>query len=140
MLNLTGFSNAFFESVSGFTSTGLTMVRREDLLTHSVQWWRSFTQWVGGIGVIVFVTLFHNPRIITVDKYYERNDLAGIIFETSSAFGNVGLSAGITGPALALVPKCLIICIMLAGRLELIPVILILGCLFREREALHGVA
>ncbi|MEF8798304.1 MAG: TrkH family potassium uptake protein [Candidatus Bipolaricaulota bacterium] len=45
--------NAFFESVAGFTGTGLTMTVRENLLPRSLQWWRSLTQWVGGVGVIV---------------------------------------------------------------------------------------
>ncbi|APX96119.1 TrkH family potassium uptake protein [Natronorubrum daqingense] len=45
--------NAIFESVSGFTSTGLTMAAVEDDLPQSLHWWRSFTEWVGGVGVIV---------------------------------------------------------------------------------------
>ncbi len=49
------FTAAFFESVSGFTSTGLTMATRPDLLPRSLQWWRSFTEWVGGVGVIVLM-------------------------------------------------------------------------------------
>jgi trk system potassium uptake protein TrkH len=48
-------ANAFFESVSGFTTTGLTMVARADLLPKTLQWWRSFTQWIGGMGVIVLM-------------------------------------------------------------------------------------
>ena len=52
--------NALFESVSGFTSTGLTMTDRPSQLPHSLQWWRSFTQWVGGVGVIlVMLSVFH---------------------------------------------------------------------------------
>jgi len=45
--------SAFFESMSGWTGTGLTMVLREDLLPHTLQFWRTFIQWVGGVGVIV---------------------------------------------------------------------------------------
>jgi len=45
--------SAFFESMSGWTGTGLTMVAREDLLPYSLQFWRSLIQWVGGVGVIV---------------------------------------------------------------------------------------
>lgn len=48
-------ASAFFESVSGFTTTGLTMSLRPDLLPHTLQWWRSFTQWIGGMGIIVLV-------------------------------------------------------------------------------------
>ncbi|MDR5655820.1 TrkH family potassium uptake protein [Halodesulfurarchaeum sp. HSR-GB] len=45
--------NALFESMSGFTGTGLTMTDDESVLPHTLQWWRTFTEWVGGVGVIV---------------------------------------------------------------------------------------
>ena len=45
--------SAFFESMSGWTGTGLTMVDKENLLPHTLQFWRSFIQWIGGVGVIV---------------------------------------------------------------------------------------
>ncbi|WP_396613967.1 TrkH family potassium uptake protein (plasmid) [Haloferax sp. S1W] len=48
--------NGFFESMSGFTGTGLTMSVHEDVLPHTLQWWRSFIEWVGGVGVIVLTT------------------------------------------------------------------------------------
>ncbi len=47
------FLSSFFESMSGWTGTGLTMVGKEDLLPHTLQFWRSLTQWIGGVGVIV---------------------------------------------------------------------------------------
>jgi trk system potassium uptake protein TrkH len=45
--------SAFFESMSGWTGTGLTMVAQENLLPPTLQFWRSLIQWVGGVGVIV---------------------------------------------------------------------------------------
>jgi len=45
--------SAFFESMSGWTGTGLTMVASEELLPYTLQFWRSLIQWVGGVGVIV---------------------------------------------------------------------------------------
>ena len=45
--------NAVFESVSGFTGTGLTMATTEQNLPRSIHWWRSFIEWIGGVGVIV---------------------------------------------------------------------------------------
>jgi len=45
--------SAFFESMSGWTGTGLTMVDKEALLPPTLQFWRSLIQWVGGVGVIV---------------------------------------------------------------------------------------
>ncbi|HEY9163543.1 MAG TPA: TrkH family potassium uptake protein [Magnetovibrio sp.] len=52
--------SAFFEATSGFTSTGLTMVEHPSQLPHTLQWWRSFLQWVGGVGIILAtLTVFH---------------------------------------------------------------------------------
>ena len=48
--------NAVFESMSGFTGTGLTMAVHEPALPHTLQWWRTFTEWIGGVGVIVLTT------------------------------------------------------------------------------------
>ncbi|RLF36757.1 MAG: hypothetical protein DRN03_03300 [Thermoplasmata archaeon] len=45
--------SAIFESVSGWTGTGLTMVVHENNLPHSLQFWRTLIQWIGGVGVIV---------------------------------------------------------------------------------------
>lgn len=48
--------NSFFESMSGFTGTGLTMTDDETVLPRTLQWWRSFSEWIGGVGVIVLTT------------------------------------------------------------------------------------
>lgn len=45
--------SGFFESMSGWTGTGLTMVDAENMLPYTLQFWRSLIQWVGGVGVIV---------------------------------------------------------------------------------------
>ncbi len=45
---------AFFETVSGFTSTGFTVIDNLDSVPHGLLVWRSMTQWVGGIGIIFF--------------------------------------------------------------------------------------
>ncbi|MBE0523272.1 MAG: TrkH family potassium uptake protein [Methanosarcinales archaeon] len=47
--------NSFFEAVSGWTGTGLSMIVAPSNLTHTIQFWRSLTQWVGGVGVIVLM-------------------------------------------------------------------------------------
>jgi trk system potassium uptake protein TrkH len=48
--------NAIFESMSGFTGTGLTMTDNEEVLPRTLQWWRTFVEWIGGVGVIVLTT------------------------------------------------------------------------------------
>jgi trk system potassium uptake protein TrkH len=56
-------ASAFFEAVSGYTGTGLTMAARADLLPKTLQWWRSFTEWIGGMGVIVLMlAILAGPR------------------------------------------------------------------------------
>lgn len=49
------FMDAFFESVSGFTTTGSTILVQIEGLPYSMLFWRSFTHWLGGMGVIVFL-------------------------------------------------------------------------------------
>ena len=51
------FLSAFFEAVAGWTGTGLTMVNFESTLPYTVQFWRTFTQWIGGVGVIVLTLI-----------------------------------------------------------------------------------
>ncbi len=49
------FIDAFFETVSGFTTTGATILTAVEPLSQSILFWRSFTHWIGGMGVLVFV-------------------------------------------------------------------------------------
>ena len=50
-----GAMNCFFETVSGFTTTGATILSDIEALPMSVLFWRSFTHWVGGMGILVFM-------------------------------------------------------------------------------------
>ncbi|MCR4890561.1 MAG: TrkH family potassium uptake protein [Lachnospiraceae bacterium] len=47
--------DAFFETVSGFTTTGASIVPNVEALSKGILYWRSFTHWVGGMGVLVFL-------------------------------------------------------------------------------------
>lgn len=49
------FADAFFETVSGFTTTGSTILTNVEALPRGILFWRSFTHWIGGMGVIVFI-------------------------------------------------------------------------------------
>jgi trk system potassium uptake protein TrkH len=49
------FIDALFETVSGFTTTGASVIADLSVIPKSVMFWRSFTHWVGGMGVLVFV-------------------------------------------------------------------------------------
>lgn len=66
--------NAFFESVSGFTTTGLTVFNNYDLLPKNILVWRSMTQWIGGIGIIIiFLFLFQNKQNEHLEDEHKQN-------------------------------------------------------------------
>ena len=49
-----GFSNIFFETTSGYTATGATVISDVEILPEGILFWRSITHWLGGMGMIVF--------------------------------------------------------------------------------------
>ena len=53
--SIESFVDCFFETVSGFTTTGATILTEVESLNRGILFWRSFTHWVGGMGVLVFV-------------------------------------------------------------------------------------
>ena len=54
------YADAFFETVSGFTTTGASILTNVESLSYSLLFWRSFTHWIGGMGVLVFVMAIFN--------------------------------------------------------------------------------
>lgn len=52
------FVDALFESTSGFTTTGATILSDVEHLSHASVFWRSFTHWIGGMGILVFMMAF----------------------------------------------------------------------------------
>ncbi|MDA3819197.1 MAG: TrkH family potassium uptake protein [Candidatus Delongbacteria bacterium] len=50
---ITNFTDAFFETISGFTTTGASILNDIESFPHGILFWRSFTQWLGGMGIIV---------------------------------------------------------------------------------------
>ena len=50
--------DAFFETVSGFTTTGSSILENVEELSYGMLFWRSFTHWIGGMGILVFVLIF----------------------------------------------------------------------------------
>ncbi len=51
-------TDAFFETMSGFTTTGATILDDIERLSHGMLFWRSFTQWIGGLGIVFFTVAF----------------------------------------------------------------------------------
>lgn len=52
------FADAIFETASGFTTTGATVLTNVEKLSKGMLFWRSFTHWIGGMGVLVFIIAF----------------------------------------------------------------------------------
>ena len=61
---LPSITDAFFESMSGFTTTGLTMIADVEKVPHGILMWRALSQWIGGMGIILF-TLAVIPMLNT---------------------------------------------------------------------------
>ena len=54
--------DALFEIVSGFTTTGASIVPEVEKLSHGILYWRSFSHWLGGMGVLVFLLAFTGEK------------------------------------------------------------------------------
>ena len=57
------FTNAYFETISGFTTTGCSILNDVEALPHGMLFWRTMTQWIGGLG-IVFFTIAIIPSLV----------------------------------------------------------------------------
>ena len=53
--DIPSFTDALFETISGFTTTGASILSNVEALSHCSLFWRSFTHWIGGMGVFVFL-------------------------------------------------------------------------------------
>lgn len=51
---LTNLTDAYFETMSGFTTTGASLIDDVERLPHALLFWRSLTQWIGGLGIVFF--------------------------------------------------------------------------------------
>ncbi len=60
---ITNLADAYFETMSGFTTTGATILDSVEILPHGILFWRSLTQWIGGLG-IVFFTIAILPSMV----------------------------------------------------------------------------
>lgn len=60
---LPDFSDAYFETMSGFTTTGASVIDSVERLPHALKFWRSLTHWIGGLG-IVFFTIAIIPSLV----------------------------------------------------------------------------
>ncbi|MEA5071427.1 MAG: TrkH family potassium uptake protein [Petrimonas sp.] len=71
------FANALFESVSGYTTTGATILRDVETLTKGLLFWRASTHFIGGVGIILFVLLILPSATGTRSSIYN-SELSGL--------------------------------------------------------------
>jgi trk system potassium uptake protein TrkH len=73
-------ADAYFEAVSGFTTTGATVMMDIAGQSKGLHWWRSLTQWLGGMGIVVlFVAIF--PQLGVGGKFLFKAEVTGPITE-----------------------------------------------------------
>lgn len=70
--------DAFFEIVSGFTTTGASILTNVEAMSHAHLMWRSFSHWVGGMGVLVFVMALL-PKVTDHSMHIMRAEMPGPI-------------------------------------------------------------
>lgn len=74
--SVNSFTDAMFESMSGFSTTGATIFQDVESLPHGILFWRSLTQWLGGIGLI-FISLSIIPIVKTINVQLSMSDFTG---------------------------------------------------------------
>ncbi len=79
-------ANAFFESVSGFTTTGASILNDIEALPKGLLFWRSSTSFIGGVGIVLFVLLVLPEKKGVMTSFYrsEVSDLSKMSFLTRS--------------------------------------------------------
>lgn len=75
------FSNAWFESVSGFTTTGSTILNNIEVVPHGLLFWRAATHWIGGLGILLFV-LSVLPAMGMANMVIFRSEMSGLAQDT----------------------------------------------------------
>jgi trk system potassium uptake protein len=73
---ISNFTDAFFESISGFTTTGATILTDIESLPKGILFWRALTQWLGGIGIIV-LSLSVLPVVKTINIQISTTEFTG---------------------------------------------------------------
>lgn len=74
--SIKSFTDAFFESISGFTTTGATIFTNIEAVPHGILFWRSLTQWLGGIGIII-ISLSFLPILKAINIQLSATEFAG---------------------------------------------------------------
>lgn len=104
--------DAFFESASGFTTTGSSILNNVEALPHSVLFWRSFTHFVGGMGVLVFA-LAIMPGTSGESIHLMKAEMPGPTFD--KVVSRIREVARVFYLIYAVLTAVVVICLLLAG-------------------------
>lgn len=74
--SITSFGDAFFESMSGFTTTGASILTDVESMPHGILFWRSLTQWLGGLGIIL-ISLSVFPVVKSINLQLAATEFSG---------------------------------------------------------------
>jgi trk system potassium uptake protein len=74
--SIKNFGDAFFESMSGFTTTGASIITNVESLPRGILFWRSLTQWIGGLGII-FISLSIFPVVRSINIQIAATEFSG---------------------------------------------------------------
>ncbi len=75
--SITNFTDAFFETVSGFTTTGSSILTNIEAVPKGILFWRSLTHWIGGMGIIVLLVAL--SPFLKVSSIYLFNNEASVV-------------------------------------------------------------
>ncbi len=85
---LSSFADAFFESASGLTTTGASVFTDVEILPKSLIFWRSFTHWIGGLGIVLLIILIlPSLRITAQNLLFRESSLKEKTHPKSKAIG-----------------------------------------------------
>ncbi|MBE7036143.1 MAG: TrkH family potassium uptake protein [Ruminococcaceae bacterium] len=107
------YADAFFEMVSGFTTTGATILQDIESLSYSSLFWRSFTHWIGGMGVLVFVMAVLPKEHVSQSIHIMRAEVPGP--QAGKLVARMGETARILYGIYIVMTAIEVVCLMLAG-------------------------
>ena len=125
------YTDAFFETISGFTTTGASILPHIEGLPYSVLFWRSLIHWLGGMGIVVLTVYITLVMVTALIVAASGQDLVTSITTGLATVGNIGPGFGAIGPSdnYAHYPdlvKWWLSFAMLTGRLEVYSVLVLL--------------
>ena len=95
--------DSFFESMSGWTTTGMTMIKQPETCSNALLFYRSLTQWIGGVGIVVFaLIIFMRHKTVAMDYYASevgqlriRPSIRNTVIETWKLYGLYTLACAV---------------------------------------------